>query len=84
MFSRTWRIVGLCSIANFINAADRVIMPITIVPMADEFHWSFQIQGWILSSFAFGYLTSQVRTILRSSSFFAFFFFVLRRRRYFY
>lgn len=57
---KTSRIVGLCSIANFINSADRVIMPIAIVPMAEQFHWSLQIQGWILSSFAFGYLTSQI------------------------
>lgn len=57
---RTSRIVGLCSVANFINAADRVIMPIAIVPMTDQYHWSLQLQGWILSSFAFGYLTSQV------------------------
>lgn len=59
-FGKTSRIVGLCSVANFINAADRVIMPIAIVPMTDKYHWSLQLQGWILSSFAFGYLTSQV------------------------
>lgn len=58
--SRTSRIVALCSVANFINAADRVIMPIAIVPMTDKFRWSLNVQGWILSSFACGYLTSQV------------------------
>lgn len=60
MLAKTSRIVGLCSIANFINAADRVIMPIAIVPMTDEFKWSLHWQGWILSAFAFGYFTSQV------------------------
>jgi hypothetical protein len=35
-------------------------MPIAIVPMTDEFKWSLHWQGWILSAFAFGYLTSQV------------------------
>jgi hypothetical protein len=60
MLAKTSRIVSLCSIANFINAADRVIMPIAIVPMTDEFKWSLHWQGWILSAFAFGYLTSQV------------------------
>ncbi|XP_075229052.1 uncharacterized protein LOC142328844 [Lycorma delicatula] len=60
MMAKTSRIVGLCSIANFINAADRVIMPIAIVPMTDEFKWSLHWQGWILSAFAFGYFTSQV------------------------
>lgn len=61
MLPRTSRIVALCSAANFINAADRVIMPIAIVPMTDEFKWNLHWQGWILSAFAFGYFTSQVR-----------------------
>ncbi|CAA9998013.1 unnamed protein product [Nesidiocoris tenuis] len=63
MLPRTSRIVALCSLANFINAADRVIMPITIIPMTEEFKWSLQWQGWILSAFAFGYFTSQVTMI---------------------
>ncbi|CAH1111952.1 unnamed protein product [Psylliodes chrysocephalus] len=58
--SRTSRIVALCSAANFINSADRVIMPIAIVPMTDIFGWSLHAQGWILSAFAFGYFTSQL------------------------
>lgn len=53
-------IVVLCSIANFINAADRVIMPIAIIPMTSYFKWTMHWQGWILSSFALGYLSSQV------------------------
>lgn len=54
------KVVFLCSIANFINAADRVLMPLAIVPMTSEFKWSLYWQGWILSAFAFGYFTSQV------------------------
>ncbi|XP_053395417.1 sialin-like [Mercenaria mercenaria] len=50
----------LCSMANFINAADRVIMPIAIVQMTDEFKWDMHGQGWVLSSFAVGYISSQV------------------------
>lgn len=61
MLPRTSRIVALCSAANFINAADRVIMPIAIVLMTDEFKWNLYWQGWILSAFAFGYFTSQVK-----------------------
>ncbi|KAK0090585.1 hypothetical protein PV325_010551 [Microctonus aethiopoides] len=57
---RTSRIVALCSAANFINAADRVIMPIAIVPMTKEYKWNLHWQGWILSAFAFGYFTSQI------------------------
>ncbi|RZF44243.1 hypothetical protein LSTR_LSTR003883 [Laodelphax striatellus] len=60
MLAKTTRIVGLCSIANFINAADRVIMPIAIVQMTDEYKWNLHWQGWILSAFAFGYFTSQI------------------------
>lgn len=68
MLPRTSRIVALCSAANFINAADRVIMPIAIVLMTDEFKWNLYWQGWILSAFAFGYFTSQVRGTKSASS----------------
>ncbi|CAF2331387.1 unnamed protein product [Rotaria sp. Silwood2] len=54
------RTVTLCSLANFINAADRAIMPIAIIPMAKEFNWNLRLQGYILSSFPIGYLTSQL------------------------
>lgn len=60
MLSRTSHAIALCSIANFINSADRVIMPIAIVPMADEYKWDLHGQGWVLSSFAVGYMSSQV------------------------
>lgn len=67
--TRTSRIVGLCSFANFINSADRVIMPIAIVPMTDIFNWSLHSQGWILSAFAFGYFTSQIIGKLQKSKY---------------
>jgi len=70
MLAKTSGIVALCSIANFINAADRVIMPIAIVPMTDEFNWSLHWQGWILSAFAFGYFTSQVIVTIRIFTYF--------------
>ncbi|MCL4123336.1 UNVERIFIED_CONTAM: hypothetical protein GTU68_016456 [Idotea baltica] len=54
------KIIILCSIANFINAADRVLMPIAIVSIAKEHSLSLALQGWILSAFAFGYFSSQV------------------------
>ncbi|XP_018897871.1 uncharacterized protein [Bemisia tabaci] len=60
LHTKTSRIIALCSMANFINAADRVIMPIAIIPMKSEFNWSLHWQGWILSAFAFGYFSSQV------------------------
>lgn len=58
--TRMSRTVALCCLANFVNAADRVLMPIAIVPMSDEYRWSLLWQGWILSAFAVGYITSQV------------------------
>uniref|UniRef100_A0A0X3PF60 Sodium-dependent phosphate transport protein 1 n=2 Tax=Schistocephalus solidus TaxID=70667 RepID=A0A0X3PF60_SCHSO len=54
------KIIILCCIANFINSADRVLMPITIISMADEFNWDMHTQGWILSSFSVGYLSSLI------------------------
>ncbi|XP_034944346.1 sodium-dependent phosphate transport protein 1, chloroplastic-like [Chelonus insularis] len=60
LLPRTSRIVALCSAANFINAADRVIMPLAIVDMTNEYKWNLYWQGWILSAFAFGYFTSQI------------------------
>ena len=60
-FTKTSSTIGLCSIANFINAADRVIMPIAIIQMTDEFNWDLHGQGWVLSAFAVGYMSSQVR-----------------------
>ncbi|CAH1772740.1 unnamed protein product [Owenia fusiformis] len=59
-FTNTRSLVALCSLANFINAADRVIMPIAIIQMTDEYKWDLHGQGWVLSSFAIGYMSSQV------------------------
>ncbi|XP_050536360.1 uncharacterized protein LOC126902798 [Daktulosphaira vitifoliae] len=53
-------IVILCAVANFINAADRIVMPIAIIPMTSYFKWSMHWQGLVLSAFAFGYLASQI------------------------
>ena len=62
--SDSWRmpskVVALCSSANFINAADRVIMPVAIVGLAKEFGYSLHQQGLILSAFSAGYMSSQV------------------------
>jgi len=60
-FSKATSTVALCSAANFINAADRVIMPIAIIQMTDEFKWNLHGQGWVLSAFAVGYMSSMVK-----------------------
>lgn len=54
------RVLWLCVFANFINSADRVIMPIAIGNIAAEFDYSLMEQGWILSAFPAGYISSQV------------------------
>ena len=59
-FTKASSTIALCSLANFINSADRIIMPIAIVQMTDEFNWDLHGQGWILSAFAVGYMSSQV------------------------
>lgn len=52
--------VVLVAMANGLNQADRAIMPIAIVPMAQEFGWTHEQQGWVLSAFAVGYLACQL------------------------
>jgi len=59
-FTKTSSTIALCSIANFINAADRVVMPIAIIQMTDQFKWDLHGQGWVLSAFAIGYMSSMV------------------------
>ena len=60
MLISTSKTVALCSFSNLINSADRAIMPIAIVQMANEFKWDMRHQGWILSAFPIGYFSSQV------------------------
>lgn len=60
MYNSVKTIVGLCSAANFINAADRVIMPTAIIQMSEQYGWNLHGQGWILSSYAIGYMASGV------------------------
>jgi len=60
MVTSASKTIALCSISNLINAADRAIMPIAILPMAREFNWNMHDQGWILSAFPIGYFSSQI------------------------
>ncbi|KAK4476003.1 hypothetical protein MN116_001237 [Schistosoma mekongi] len=55
-----WRIVFFCCLANFINSADRVIMPIVIIPISNHFGWNLHQYGLVLSSFSVGYLGSMI------------------------
>ena len=52
--------VLLASLANALNQADRNIMPIAVIPMAEAFGWSMVQRGLMLSSFAYGYILTQL------------------------
>lgn len=38
----------------------RVIVSVAVVPMAQEYGWSPNEKGWVLSAFFFGYITLQL------------------------
>tara|TARA_B110001452_G_scaffold22483_2_gene17981 strand:- start:1386 stop:2711 length:1326 start_codon:yes stop_codon:yes gene_type:complete len=46
--------------ANAVNQADRNIMPIAVIPMAEAYGWNMMQRGFILSSFAYGYMLTQL------------------------
>ena len=53
-------LIAFCAVANFINTADRVLLPICMVQMSKQYDWNLGFQGWVLSGFGFGYISSQV------------------------
>ena len=52
--------IVLASLANALNQADRNIVPIAVIPMADELGYSLMERGLVLSSFAYGYIFVQI------------------------
>ena len=52
--------IALASAANFLNQADRNVMPIAVIPMAEELGWDLMQRGVVLSAFAYGYITTQL------------------------
>ena len=52
--------VLLASLANALNQADRVIMPIAAIPMAAELGWTMMDKGVVISAFAYGYICVQL------------------------
>ena len=53
-------LVALCFAAVFICYVDRVNISLAIIAMKDEFGWDKTTQGWVMSSFFIGYLTTQI------------------------
>lgn len=60
MLITTSKIVALCSLSNLINTADRALMPIGIIQISKEYNLTLKQQGLILSSYPFGYFSSQI------------------------
>lgn len=53
-------LISLCCMANFLNSVDRILMPIAIIQMTDQYNWNLHLQGWVLSAFSCGFITSQI------------------------
>ena len=59
----THKIIGVCVfgfLAIALCYADRIIISVAIIPMANQFGWSLSQQGFILSTFFIGYLLTQI------------------------
>ena len=54
------RLVAMCFAATFVCYIDRVNISVAIIPMAEDYNWSLETQGYILSSFYIGYLLMQI------------------------
>lgn len=52
--------VALCALCCFINYADRVNMSVAIIAMAEQYSYTVQQQGVIMSFFFLGYLPMQI------------------------
>lgn len=57
---RRWLLAGGCFLAIFVCYIDRVNISFAILPMSTQYGWAKTTQGWVLSSFFIGYLTTQL------------------------
>ncbi len=55
-----YSVILLAAVAVFICYMDRVIISVAIIPMAQDYGWSAEEQGRVLSSFFVGYLLTQI------------------------
>eukprot|EP00239_Pterosperma_sp_CCMP1384_P012157 CAMPEP_0197866514 /NCGR_PEP_ID=MMETSP1438-20131217/44255_1 /TAXON_ID=1461541 /ORGANISM="Pterosperma sp., Strain CCMP1384" /LENGTH=487 /DNA_ID=CAMNT_0043485085 /DNA_START=895 /DNA_END=2358 /DNA_ORIENTATION=- len=56
----TWPLVLLCAVSVVICYADRSTIATAILPMAQQYDWDKKFQGWVLSTFFFGYAATQL------------------------
>ena len=59
-WQRRYTIVALCVAASFICYIDRVNISVAAITMQEQFGWSEQTKGLVLSSFFLGYMLFQV------------------------
>ena len=57
---RRWLLAAGCFLAIFVCYVDRVNISFAILPMSTQYGWAKTTQGWVLSSFFIGYLTTQL------------------------
>jgi ACS family sodium-dependent inorganic phosphate cotransporter len=55
-----YSVIAMCFAATFVCYIDRVNISVAIIPMANDYNWSLETQGYILSSFYIGYLLMQI------------------------
>ena len=55
-----YSVIFMCFAATFVCYIDRVNISVAIIPMAKDFGWSVETQGYVLSSFYIGYLMMQI------------------------
>lgn len=55
-----YSVITMCFFATFVCYIDRVNISVAIIPMAKDFGWDVETQGYILSSFYLGYLCMQI------------------------
>ncbi len=59
-WQRRYTIVALCVAASFVCYIDRVNISVAAITMQEQFGWSEQTKGLVLSSFFVGYKFFQV------------------------
>jgi len=46
-FGEVYTMIALLATSNLLNQADRIIMPIAVLTMADTFGWTMMEKGWV-------------------------------------
>lgn len=59
-WQRRYTVIALCVAASFVCYIDRVNISVAAITMQEEFGWSEQTKGLVLSSFFLGYMLFQV------------------------